>query len=197
MSKKLVLVGIAVILVLVVCTVVYHNILLKPSGASPVKVSESISSQSSGSLVKSESNSKVDSSTIDSTATVTGKPSDQAEGKEQIRTRTTIFNFNAMTHGNFSSVKGTWQNAGGQTITFDEKGLVSEAASITSFNYDAAGNLIVNVQDGQTGYSIWFVMKGNVIVPEGDTSDTNRDRLFAGQGIPDDIASAAYYRVEQ
>ena len=42
MSKKLVLVGIVVILVLVVCTVVYHNILLKPSGASPVKVSESV-----------------------------------------------------------------------------------------------------------------------------------------------------------
>ena len=75
--------------------------------------------------------------------------------------------------------------------------MVSEAASIASFNYDAAGNLIVNVQDGQTGYSIWFVMKGNVIVPEGDSSDTNRDRLFAGQGIPEDIASAAYYRVEQ
>ena len=40
-------------------------------------------------------------------------------------------------------------------------------------------------------------MKGNAIVPEGDTSDRNRDRIFAGQGMPEDIASAAYYRVDQ
>ena len=74
---------------------------------------------------------------------------------------------------------------------------MADETSISSFNYDAAGNLIVNVQTGLTGYSIWFVMKGNAIVPEGDASDTNRDRIFAGQGMPEDIASAAYYRVDQ
>ena len=57
-----------------------------------------------------------------------------------------------MTHGNFTSVKGTWKNAEGQTITFDEKGIVADETSISSFNYDTAGgNLIVNVQTGING----------------------------------------------
>ncbi len=46
------------------------------------------------------------------------KPSDH-EGKGANKARSWI---NAvMTHGIFTSVKGTWKNAEGQTITFDEK----------------------------------------------------------------------------
>lgn len=203
MSKKL-LIGLITALFIVIAVVfIYFKFFTisenKPSSTtSQSRISTSQSIQSSTKKESSEDSSSVTTnSTSEKPSNETGKPSDQAEGKEQIKARSTVFDFNAMTHGNFTSVKGTWKNAEGQTITFDEKGIVADETSISSFNYDAAGNLIVNVQTGLTGYSIWFVMKGNAIVPEGDTSDTNRDRIFAGQGMPEDIASAAYYRVDQ
>ena len=185
MSKKL-LIGLITALFIVIAVVfIYFKFFTisenKPSSTtSKSRISTSQSSQSSTKKESSEDSSSVTTnSTSEKPSNETGKPSDQAEGKEQIRARSTVFDFNAMTHGNFTSVKGTWKNAEGQTITFDEKGIVADETSISSFNYDAAGNLIVNVQTGLTGYSIWFVMKGNAIVPEGDTSQGKNRKLKA------------------
>ena len=158
MSKKL-LIGLITALFIVIAVVfIYFKFFTisenKPSSiTSQSRISTSQSSQSSTKKESSEDSSSVTTnSTSEKPSNETGKPSDQAEGKEQIKARSTVFDFNAMTHGNFTSVKGTWKNAEGQTITFDEKGIVADETSISSFNYDAAGNLIVNVQTGLTGY---------------------------------------------
>ena len=188
------IIGISVIVYFKLSAPMNHKTISKSSQASSSVSMKSSSKQDSSTTTTS---SKETVSTSDDNATETGKPSDQAEGKEQTKTRSTSFDFNAMTHGNYSSVKGVWQNAAGEKIIFNEKGMVNDTDNITSFNYDAAGNLIVNVQSGYTGYAIWFVMKGNTIAPEGDTSDTNQDRIFAGQSLPGDVAASAYYRVSQ
>ena len=137
------IIGISVILYFKLSTSMNHKTISKSSQPSSSVSTKSSSKQDSSTTTTS---SKETVSTSDDNATETGKPSDQAEGKEQTKTRSTSFDFNAMTHGNYSSVKGVWQNAAGEKIIFNEKGLVNDTDNIPSFNYDVAGNLIVNVQ---------------------------------------------------
>lgn len=106
MSKKL-LIGLITALFIVIAVVfIYFKFFTisenKPSSTtSQSRISTSQSSQSSTKKESSEDSSSVTTnSTSEKPSNETGKPSDQAEGKEQIKARSTVFDFNAMTHGN-------------------------------------------------------------------------------------------------
>ncbi|MBJ8325169.1 DUF6287 domain-containing protein [Streptococcus pacificus] len=93
----------------------------------------------------------------------------------------------AIEKGDYTSVTGTWQNELGDTLVFDQEGLVSESLTIQgSFLRDS--NLELNiVPDGNNdeAYSLILVPSGTVIPNssfvsgDSDTSDGQRDRMVA------------------
>ena len=96
-------------------------------------------------------------------------------------------------NGDYSSLAGTWRNAEGHTIIFDENGLVSEHSEIFTVKSEHNGKILsLGVRPKGGGVGGYFILlipagvkapetigNGGVKIP--DKSDTSRDRIFAGQ----------------
>lgn len=110
-------------------------------------------------------------------------------------------NISELVDGNFASIQGTWQNDKGEQLVFNENGLVSAAyefggASLTDYSTAAGG-----VYGGQTGgFLLEFIPSGVKIADREnfkDSSDTSRDRLWAGVGIESfGEQGSFYYRIK-
>lgn len=124
-------------------------------------------------------------------------------------TKQSGMDINAIQKGDFSSVAGTWKNGRGDTLTFDNNGLVSdkekvvtEYAKFTDDYLTASTGPKSGVGPG--GEAMAFLPKGasltNAVTASNDNvddqSDKNKDRIWAGQsliGTTDD--SYFYYKV--
>ena len=116
---------------------------------------------------------------------------------------------NAIQRGDFSSVTGTWKNGRGDTLTFDNNGLVSDKERVTTeYAKITDGYLIAGTGPksgvGPGGGAMAFLPTGvfltNAVTSSNDNvddqSDKNKDRIWAGQsliGTTDD--SYFYYKV--
>lgn len=95
----------------------------------------------------------------------------------------------AVSQGDYSSIIGTWKNSRGDTLVFNDLGLVSDGgASLSSYSEIADGILEVGVvaTQGTGGYVLVMVPKG-VTIPDtyfengSDTTNRNRDRMVGTQ----------------
>ena len=116
---------------------------------------------------------------------------------------------NAIQRGDFSSVAGTWKNGRGDTLTFDNNGLVSDKERVTTeYAKITDGYLTAGTGPksgvGPGGGAMAFLPTGvfltNAVTSSNDNvddqSDKNKDRIWAGQsliGTTDD--SYFYYKV--
>ena len=159
------------------------------SSASQTKSSSAKSTSKSSSQASSSETSSSTSSSSDSTR-------DDANPREdQIRMQ-----INELAAGNFASVRGTWQNAEGKRLTFDENGLVSDSqefygASLTDYGTASAG-----VYGGEgDGFLLEFIPAGQSLASTEafkDNSDPGRDRLWVGVGMNSfEEQGSFYYRV--
>ena len=144
----------------------------KPSTASSKEDGTSISESSS--LLNSSSQSSQQESSVSSTSSQTlGSSSQQSSST-----------------GNFSGVVGTWENANGLRIVFDENGLVNGGTVISSGQQN--GITSYNVSAGASGYAISFYPAGTSLPYV--NSDINRDRIIAGQVAPSS-ENEVFYRI--
>lgn len=156
------------------------------------QAAESESSTASSALSSSQQEAASASSAAASSQSQ-GKTSDkESEKKEEM-------DIAAIAQGDYSSIKGSWKNAAGQVLVFDDQGLVSAeyelyGASLTDYGTAAAG-----VYGGESGgFLLEFVPKGVSLAEREnfqDSSDSSRDRLWTGVGMNSfDEQGSFYYR---
>lgn len=102
---------------------------------------------------------------------------------------------NTILRGDYTSIAGVWQNASGQQIIFDNKGLVN-LGTITSANAGGT-NGIIGLQVGSNssgGSIIIYPIGASIITRSGiDNSDKNQIRIMAVQSQPIDTSDVYYH----
>ena len=104
----------------------------------------------------------------------------------------------AIVAGDYSSIAGTWRNGKGNTLVFDQKGLVDQG-TIRGASKDGQ-TVSMGVRSGFTGYGITAVPAGEeseAFEKAGKESpgERNKDRLYAGHVLPSS-SDEVYYRVD-
>lgn len=170
------------------------------SGTSKTEASSTASASSSSQV--SASSQAASSSTAASSTT------SSQEEKQVNQAKTASMNVTALTNGDYSSVKGTWQDEAGNRLTFDDKGLVSsdeEFYGVSATDYGTAAGGVYGGASG--GFLIEFIPAGVTIdsrtADDGtllfaDDSDKSRDRIWTGIGMQSFMeAGHFYYRVSE
>ena len=110
-------------------------------------------------------------------------------------------NLQAIQNGDYTTLKGTWENRLGYSLKFNENGLVSDNETVDfSRLKDENGILRVGIQPkipGPGGAVLAFIPAG-VTFPysTSDPSQIDYDRLWVGQSIANDPASF-YYKIDE
>ena len=113
----------------------------------------------------------------------------------------------AIANQDYSSIVGTWKNKDGHTLTFTESGLNAEGldfvgASVTDYGTASGG---VYSSDAPGGFILEFIPAGTIL-PDftdsesgkvyTDTSDSSKNRLWAGQGLVSRGSEGSFYYKE-
>lgn len=161
--------------------------------------------QSSSSQQVSTENIK--STTGSTTSTLSEASTTSSENATVVASSTTesdlpLVNTGAVLKANYTSMAGTWQNASGDELVFDDKGLATEGLTADFLDIDQNGILLLNVQTGTKINETVYIIPANTIFPESylngnqDTSDTSKDRLIISEDISSqDLANKVYYHV--
>ncbi|MGT2847175.1 DUF6287 domain-containing protein [Streptococcus massiliensis] len=147
---------------------------------------------------------KVSDSKTSQTSTQTSSTSSKSEV-----TMTEKINPQALAKQDYSSVIGTWKNSEGHTLSFTEKGLVTErfnfsGASMTDYG---TASSTVSINESPGGFLLEFIPAG-VALPDftdsesgqvyKDLSEHSKNRLWLGQSL---ISRASkgnfYYKVNE
>jgi len=107
--------------------------------------------------------SSVEQASSQSTATASSaasSASSESASTEKTKEKKEAMDISALANGNYASVKGTWQDASGNQLVFDDKGLVSSVyelygASLTDYGTAAGG-----VYGGERG---GFLVRGKAM----------------------------------
>ncbi|MBZ2152654.1 hypothetical protein K1I86_08095 [Streptococcus cristatus] len=136
----------------------------------------------------------------ESSSSAASSQSSAEASSEKTQEEKKAMDISALANGDYSSVKGTWQNAAGHQLVFNDKGLVSDSyelygASLTDYGTAAGG-----VYGGETGgFLLEFIPKGIKLADREnfqDNSDASQDRLWTGVGLNSfDEQGQFYYRV--
>lgn len=99
----------------------------------------------------------------------------------------------AILHGDYSSIAGTWRNETGYELVFDKNGLV-KGGQISKAEISNEGVIGLDVRTGPTGYGIEIYPPGisipfkrfenNRLISAEDKSDKTKIRIIAGQSAP-------------
>ena len=99
----------------------------------------------------------------------------------------------AILHGDYSSIAGTWRNETGYELVFDKNGLV-KGGQISKAGISNEGVIGLDVRTGPTGYGIEIYPPGisipfkrfenNRLISAEDKSDKAKIRIIAGQSAP-------------
>lgn len=161
--------------------------------------------QSSSSQQVSTENIK--STTGSTTSTLSEASTTSSENATVVTSSTTesdlpLVNTGAVLKADYTSMVGTWQNASGDELVFDDKGLATEGLTADFLDIDQNGILLLNVQTGTKINETVYIIPANTIFPESylngnqDTSDTSKDRLIISEDISSqDLANKVYYHV--
>lgn len=171
------------------------------SGGTSKTEASSTASASSSSQVSA-------SSQVASSSTAASSTTSSQEENNVNQAKTASMNVTALTNGDYSSVKGTWQDEAGNRLTFDDKGLVSsdeEFYGVSATDYGTAAGGVYGGASG--GFLIEFIPAGVTIdirtADDGtllfaDDSDKSRDRIWTGIGMQSFMeAGHFYYRVSE
>ena len=100
----------------------------------------------------------------------------------------------AILHGDYSSIAGTWRNETGYELVFNKNGLV-KGGQISKAGVSNEGVIGFDVRTGPTGYGINIYPPGisipfkrfenNRLISAEDKSDKTKIRIIAGQNAPD------------
>ena len=100
----------------------------------------------------------------------------------------------AILHGDYSSIAGTWRNETGYELVFDKNGLV-KGGQISKAGISNEGVIGLDVRTGPTGYGIEIYPPGisipfkrfenNRLISAEDKSDKTKIRIIAGQNASD------------
>ncbi|GGE32888.1 DUF6287 domain-containing protein [Streptococcus himalayensis] len=180
MKKRIYLVGLSVLaLVLGACS----NQAQPEGDASSSKVQTTVSSSEKA---------------MDSASSSDGSTSSTKITKEE----SSKMNITELVNGAYQTVKGTWKDQEGNTLTFDDKGLVSdvyEGYGLSATDYGTASGGIYGGETG--GFLIEFIPAGVTIENHEnftDTSDSKKDRIWTGVGMNSFAEQGQfYYRVSQ
>ena len=98
----------------------------------------------------------------------------------------------AIIHGDYSSIAGTWRNELGQEIVFNKNGLI-KGGQIHKSGIGSDGHIDFSVSTGPTGY-------GMSVYPIGITikwvdSDLSKNRIIAGQNAPN-RSEQVFYKID-
>ncbi|WP_165211770.1 DUF6287 domain-containing protein [Streptococcus tangpeifui] len=97
----------------------------------------------------------------------------------------------AIANGDFSSLVGTWQTANGDTLVFDNNGLVSDTQVISSQGVSGEKALFtIAPKDSEVGSAALYVIPAGVPTVGGKTYQ--QDALVVGQG--ESAEDTPYYR---
>ena len=107
----------------------------------------------------------------------------------------------AILHGDYSSIAGTWRNELGHEIVFNKNGLI-KGGQIYKSGIGSDGHIGFSVSAGPTGYGIGVYSPGtsiplkrfenNRMIPTEDISDKTKVRIIAGQTVIDDVKQVFY-----
>ena len=158
--------------------------------SSTTKTSTKVTTSSSSSISSSVSSESQSSSTEAS--------SSQAEQDiEPIYT-------GAILKANYSTMAGNWQNAAGDVLTFNDKGLATEGMTPNILDIDQNGILLLDVQTGaRSNVTLYIVPAGtsfssDYLNGQADNTDVSKDRVISSADINSgDLANKAYYHVSQ
>lgn len=99
----------------------------------------------------------------------------------------------AILHGDYSSIAGTWRNETGYELVFDKNGLV-KGGQISKAGISNEGVIGLDIRTGPTGYGIEIYPPGisipfkrfenNRLISAEDKSDKTKIRIIAGQSAP-------------
>ena len=99
----------------------------------------------------------------------------------------------AILHGDYSSIAGTWRNETGYELVFNKNGLV-KGGQISKAGISNEGVIGLDVRTGPTGYGIEIYPPGisipfkrfenNRLISAEDKSDKTKIRIIAGQNAP-------------
>lgn len=175
------------------------------------KVTKPVSSSEEQALVQSSTlTSKSEPSSPNSSTEVTSsEPSGYSSTSvstpvaEEVEEVDAGMSLEAISNGDFSSIAGTWSNAQGQTMTFDDQGLV-EGGIVSNVNVSPVTGLTmigVGSSDGIGGFVITLIPAGQV-APNGidelpDNSDATKDRMIAGHQYVVSDPDLIFYRVRE
>lgn len=175
------------------------------AGCSSQSVSAESTTSTTSSTSLASSVTSVTSSSSSSSTTVSS--STESSGTEEVEVAD--MDIQAIAQNDYSSIAGTWQNANGDTMVFDENGLVGESQiQSDSARFDLLeGGVVLSAGVAGTvgGYGIVMVPKG-ISIPEAnlyettDTSDISQERMFAGQKFILDangISNLVFYRISE
>lgn len=87
----------------------------------------------------------------------------------------------AILHGDYSSIAGTWRNETGYELVFNKNGLV-KGGQISKAGISNEGVIGLDVRTGPTGYGISIYPIGITI--KWVDSDLSKNRIIAGQNAP-------------
>lgn len=107
----------------------------------------------------------------------------------------------AILHGDYSSIAGTWRNETGYELVFDKNGLV-KGGQISKAGISNEGVIGLDVRTGPTGYGIEIYPPGisipfkrfenNRLISAEDKSDKTKIRIIAGQSAPTSSENVFY-----
>lgn len=169
--------------------------------------SQNSTNQSSSSTTVSSSVKKSTSSSETSTSSTGSSESEEASSTESSSsTEVTLapINTGAILKADYSTMAGTWQNASGETLTFNDAGLATEGLTADFLDIDQNGILLLDVQTGsKTNVTLYIVpantsFSSDYLNGQSDNSEVSKDRIISSADISSgDIANKAYYHVSE
>ena len=158
--------------------------------------SQNSTNQSSSSTTVSSSVKKSTSSSETSTSST--------ESSSSTEVTLAPINTGAILKADYSTMAGTWQNASGETLMFNDAGLATEGLTADFLDIDQNGILLLDVQTGsKTNVTLYIVpantsFSSDYLNGQSDNSEVSKDRIISSADISSgDIANKAYYHVSE
>ena len=153
--------------------------------------SQNSTNQSSSSTTVSSSVKKSTSSSETSTSST--------ESSSSTEVTLAPINTGAILKADYSTMAGTWQNASGETLTFNDAGLATEGLTADFLDIDQNGILLLDVQTGsKTNVTLYIVpantsFSSDYLNGQSDNSEVSKDRIISSADISSgDIATVSY-----
>ena len=109
----------------------------------------------------------------------------------------------AILKADYSTAAGTWKNAQGQVLNFNNQGLTTAGMIVSLLDIDQDGVLLLNVETGsKTNLTLYIVPANHTLSQQyfadgqTDTSDKSKDRIISSESLNSgQLENQVYYHV--